>query len=64
MTDYHDDDLIDERAAARMLGMSTAWLQRDRWAGASVPFVRMGRAIRYRVGTLRDEIRKRTVQAA
>jgi hypothetical protein len=64
MQEHHDDDLIDERAAARMLGMSTAWLQRDRWAGATVPFVRMGRAIRYRVGTLRDEIRKRTVEAA
>jgi FMN phosphatase YigB (HAD superfamily) len=64
MQEHHDDDLIDERAAARILGMSTAWLQRDRWAGATVPFVRMGRAIRYRVGTLRDEIRKRTVQAA
>ena len=58
-----DEQLIPEKPAAEMLGMSQAWLQRDRWAGATVPFVRFGRAVRYRVGTLRSEIRRRTVAA-
>lgn len=61
---YEDDDLVDERVAAAMLDMSVAWLQRDRWAGASVPYVKLGRSVRYRVGDVRETIRKRTVAAA
>ena len=41
--------LMNTGEAARYLGVSKAFLERDRWAGARVPFVRIGsRAVRYR----------------
>jgi hypothetical protein len=62
---YPDDNqLISEKPAAEIIGMSVAWLQRDRWAGATIPYVKFGRAIRYRVGDLRAEIEKRRVAVA
>lgn len=41
--------------AAGYLGVSKAFLERDRWAGARIPFVRVGtRAVRYRLSDLED----------
>ena len=41
--------LLTTRDAAAYLGVSKAFLERDRWAGARIPFVRIGtRAVRYR----------------
>ncbi len=41
--------LLTTPEAADYLSVSTAFLERDRWAGASVPFIRVGaRAVRYR----------------
>lgn len=62
--EYHDDDLVPEADAAKILNMSVAWLQRDRYQGATIPYVQLGRSVRYRVGTLRAEIKKRTVSAS
>jgi len=40
--------LMTTREAAAYIGMSKAFLERDRWAGARIPFVRVGsRAVRY-----------------
>ena len=41
------DRLVDEREAAEVLGLKIATLRRWRWAGSSLPFIRIGRAIRY-----------------
>ncbi|VAW71644.1 hypothetical protein MNBD_GAMMA12-1144 [hydrothermal vent metagenome] len=53
--------------AAHYIGMSKAFLERDRWAGARIPFVRMGsRAIRYDIEMLdqyiNSMIRKNTIR--
>ena len=41
--------LLNTTEAAHILGVSKAFLERDRWAGARIPFVRVGgRAVRYR----------------
>ena len=41
--------LLTTKQAAQILGVSTAFLERDCWAGARVPFVKVGsRAVRYR----------------
>ena len=41
--------LLTTKQAAQILGVSIAFLERDRWAGARVPFVKIGsRAVRYR----------------
>ena len=45
--------LLTTKEAARFLGMSSAFLERDRWAGAQIPFVRVGaRAVRYDIDVL------------
>ena len=39
--------------AAEILGVSKAFLERDRWAGARIPFIKVGtRAVRYRLSDL------------
>ncbi len=40
--------LFTTKEAAKFLGVSAAFLERDRWAGAQIPFIRVGsRAVRY-----------------
>ena len=52
--------LLTTDQAARILGVSTAFLERDRWAGARIPFVRIGaRAVRYRLGDLEAYVASR-----
>ncbi len=47
------DRLITTKEAATILGVSKAFLERDRWAGARIPFIKVGsRAVRYRVQDL------------
>lgn len=45
--------LLNTKQAADFLGVSPAFLERDRWAGARIQFVRVGtRTIRYRLNDL------------
>lgn len=39
--------LTQERTAA-ILGVSPKWLERDRWIERKIPFVKVGRLVRYR----------------
>jgi excisionase family DNA binding protein len=49
--------LLTTEQAAEYLGVSVAFLERDRWAGARVPFIKIGaRAVRYRLGDLEQYI--------
>lgn len=49
--------LLDTKQAAALIGMSVAFLERDRWAGARIPFLKIGvRAVRYRESDLMDYI--------
>lgn len=49
--------LLNTQQAAEYLGVSVAFLERDRWAGARVPFIKIGaRAVRYRLSDLEDYI--------
>lgn len=41
------EQLVSTKDAARILCVSEAFLERDRWAGARIPFVKIGRAVRY-----------------
>ncbi len=55
-----DDRLLTTREAARILCVSDAFLERDRWAGAEIPFVRVGsRGVRYRRSDLDAYIESR-----
>ena len=45
--------LLTTAEAAAYLGVSKAFLERDRWAGARIPFIRVGsRTVRYRLTEL------------
>jgi len=46
-------NLLTTAEAATYISMSKAFLERDRWAGARIPFIKMGsRAVRYRKSDL------------
>ncbi len=54
------DKLLTTKEAARILGVSEAFLERDRWAGAKVPYVRVGaRGVRYQPSALKTYIKSR-----
>ena len=54
------NNLLTTKEAARYLGVSAAFLERDRWAGAEIPFVRVGsRAVRYQLSELEAFVRSR-----
>ena len=55
------DNLLTTKKAARYLGMSEAFLERDRWTGdPKIPFVRVGsRAVRYERSALDSYVRGR-----
>ena len=54
------DKLLTTKEAAGFLGVSEAFLERDRWAGADIPFVRVGsRAVRYQLAELEAFVRSR-----
>lgn len=53
--------LFTTEAAAHYLGVSKAFLERDRWAGARIPFIKLGtRSIRYRLEDLDRFIESQT----
>lgn len=57
-------ELLTTKQAAELLGVSMAFLERDRWAGAKVPFVRIGsRTVRYLKSDLEQYIESRRVTA-
>lgn len=61
-------ELVDEREAARLIGMSVAFLRADRYRGhvgnrtVGPPFYRIGRAIRYSPPELQNWVAARRVE--
>jgi hypothetical protein len=54
-----NSQLLSTPQAAKILNVSIAFLERDRWAGARIPFVKIGsRAVRYRLDDLQNYINK------
>ncbi len=52
--------LLSTKEAAIFLGVSEAFLERDCWAGAQIPFVRVGsRTVRYEFDALQEYIKNR-----
>jgi len=55
MTTY----LLTTKEAAKYLNVSNAFLERDRWAGARIPFIKVGaRSVRYRQSDLETYLDK------
>ena len=58
------DKLLTTKEAARYLGISEAFLERDRWAGARIPYVKVGsRAVRYHPQDLEAYLKSRTLKS-
>ncbi len=56
----HPSPLITTAEAAKLIGVSKAFLERDRWAGARIPFIRVGtRGVRYSLADLQTYIESR-----
>ena len=56
--------LLTTAEAAKYLGVSKAFLERDRWAGARIPFIRVGtRTVRYRNSDLEAYINQHVRQS-
>lgn len=52
--------LLNTKQAADYLGVSASFLEKDRWAGSRVPFIRVGsRSIRYRFEDLQKFVESR-----
>ena len=55
--------LIKQSEAARYLGLSEATLERDRWRGGEIPYIRVGpRSIRYDLNLLNEYLESKTVR--
>ena len=55
-----DPDLIllGEEQAAEVTGKSVSTLQKDRVSGGGIPYVKLGRAVRYRLSDIKAYIAK------
>ena len=63
MTNEMTHGLIKQSEAASYLGLSEATLERDRWRGGDIPYVKVGpRAIRYDFEQLDEYIESKTVR--
>lgn len=59
-----NDKLLTTKEAACYLSVSEAFLERDRWAGARIPYVKVGsRAVRYRSLDLEVYLQSRTLKS-
>lgn len=57
-------NLLTTAAAAKFLCVSIAFLERDRWAGPLIPFIKVGsRAVRYRLTDLEQYVEARCSSA-
>jgi len=55
------NEILKTPEAAKVLGVSKAFLERDRWAGARIPFIKVGkRAVRYRMSDLLSYLDSKT----
>ena len=62
MTNEMTSGLIKQSEAASYLGLSEATLERDRWRGGDIPYIKIGpRAIRYDLEQLNKYIERNTV---
>jgi len=56
------DRLLRQGEVAKMIGMSEAWLEQSRFRGTGIPYIRLGRAIRYRMSVVQQWLEKHSVQ--
>lgn len=55
---------INEKGAAKYLGMSVKWMQQARCYGYGPKYIKIGRSVRYNIADLDAYIKSRTVNPA
>jgi hypothetical protein len=53
-----DSALFNQDVVAAIRDCSLATIERDRWAGTGVPFIKTGRLVRYRKTDIRDWLKQ------
>lgn len=57
------DKLLTQAQVVEWTGMSPAWFEMNRFKGTGIPYVKMGRAIRYKTSEVRRWIESNVVGA-
>ena len=57
------DQLLTQTQAAQWLGMSSAWFEQNRFRGTGLPYIRVGRSIRYSKIAIQEWLQAQTVGA-
>jgi len=55
------DRLMNQQQVADWTGMSAAWFEMARFKGTGIPYVKIGRAVRYRTSDVQNFIATHTV---
>ncbi|SNT38149.1 helix-turn-helix domain-containing protein [Tropicimonas sediminicola] len=53
-----------EDQAAEYLNKSVKWFQRDRWVGPTIPYLKVGRSVRYRAADVVAYVEAGLVEAS
>ena len=56
-----ESTLFDQRTLAAVLACSTQLLERNRWAGQGVPYIKIGRTVRYRKQDILDFLQQQKI---
>lgn len=50
---------VDEKALAPAIGMSLAWIRKDRRTNRIIPFFKIGKSVRYDLGRVSEALARR-----
>ncbi len=57
------DQLLTQAQAAQWLGMSSAWFEQNRFRGTGLPYIKIGRSVRYSRLAIQEWLLAQTVGA-
>ena len=57
------DSLLSDKDLERITGRSRSSWQKDRLTGGGIPFIRVGRLVRYRLSDVEEWLRSRTLRS-
>jgi excisionase family DNA binding protein len=60
MKEYHAESRLTTEEAAKAMGVSVSYLNKTRLTGSGPAYEKLGRSVRYRLGTLREWMTART----
>jgi predicted DNA-binding transcriptional regulator AlpA len=58
------EKFINEKQVAEMTSLSVATLRNDRWLGPGIPYVKLGRSVRYSLEAVLNYMQAHTVEVA